>query len=352
MNSENSQIENNSISIMEILTIIAKQIRIIIVLPLLFSFIAIINVQYFSTPIYVSTSKITSSGSNGSGHFGASGLAAQFGITLPSSQSEKNWVYPEIIKSSIIAKRVLARKFSTKKYGDNKILSQILAPGNSDARKEQSEYFALKSFSSMVNVSEELKTGIITLSVSTFEPFLSYQINNALLDEIDDHQRNYNSLMADKTRKFIEERIIETEKELNLAEEKLKNFRDRNRRIQNSPGLLLDEQRLSREVAVLTGVFTTLKQQLETTKIEQVRDSDYVIIIDPPNNPLFYDKPRKRIYVIFAGIFGIGFGIILAFLKHFIDTTIAKDRGNFNTLKNLIFNNLRSLIPFISKDDE
>ena len=44
----------------------------------------------------------------------------------------------------------------------------------------------------------------------------------------------------------------------------------RNRRIENSPALQLEEQRLSREVAVLTGVFTTLKQQFETTKIEEV----------------------------------------------------------------------------------
>ena len=44
---------------------------------------------------------------------------------------------------------------------------------------------------------------------------------------------------------------------------------DRNRRIENSPSLQLEQQRLGREVTVLTGVFTTLKQQLETTKIEE-----------------------------------------------------------------------------------
>ena len=38
---------------------------------------------------------------------------------------------------------------------------------------------------------------------------------------------------------------------------------DTNRRIENSPALLLEQQRLQREVTVLIGVFTTLKQQLE-----------------------------------------------------------------------------------------
>ena len=53
--------------------------------------------------------------------------------------------------------------------------------------------------------------------------------------------------------------------ELRNAEEELKNFKDRNRRIENSPTLQLEEQRLLREVTVLTGVFTTLKQNLEST---------------------------------------------------------------------------------------
>ena len=56
---------------------------------------------------------------------------------------------------------------------------------------------------------------------------------------------------------------MDTEKELMAAEEDLKVFMDRNRRIENSPALQLKQQRLSREVTVLTGVFTTLKQQLK-----------------------------------------------------------------------------------------
>ena len=56
---------------------------------------------------------------------------------------------------------------------------------------------------------------------------------------------------------------------------------DRNRRIENSPALQLEQQRLGRGNG-LTGVFTTLKQQLETTKIEEVKESNYVIVLDPP----------------------------------------------------------------------
>ena len=35
-------------------------------------------------------------------------------------------------------------------------------------------------------------------------------------------------------------------------------------------------------IEVLMGVFTTLKQQLETTKIESLKESNFVIMIDKP----------------------------------------------------------------------
>ena len=69
---------------------------------------------------------------------------------------------------------------------------------------------------------------------------------------------------------------------------------DRNRRIENSPLLLLEQQRLNREVSVLTGVFTTLKQQLETTKIEEMREADYVVLVDPPEVPIIKAEPKER----------------------------------------------------------
>ena len=58
--------------------------------------------------------------------------------------------------------------------------------------------------------------------------------------------------------------------------------------------LQLEQQRLDREVSVLTNVYTTLKQQFETTKIEELRESGHVVIIDPPYVPISRSKPNKK----------------------------------------------------------
>tara|TARA_Y100001958_G_C21177379_1_gene507913 strand:- start:805 stop:1392 length:588 start_codon:yes stop_codon:yes gene_type:complete len=167
----------------------------------------------------------------------------------------------------------------------------------------------------MIKVNENLQTGILSLKVEANEASLAQQVNEKIIQELDAHQRDYNKSKTTETKRFILDRIRNTENELIVAEEKLKDFRDRNRRIENSPALQLEQQRLAREVTVLTGVYTTLKQQLETTKIEEVRDSDYVVILDEPSFPLNKTRPKRLFVIIFSTIIGSVFGIILLFIK-------------------------------------
>ena len=75
-------------------------------MPNNFCVVTIINVSFFSETIYISTSKIMSS-STSSSLSQAAGIAAQFGISLPTGQSDTKWVYPEIIRSRTLAKSVI-----------------------------------------------------------------------------------------------------------------------------------------------------------------------------------------------------------------------------------------------------
>ena len=91
-----------------------------------------------------------------------------------------------------------------------------------------------------------------------------------------------------------------------------------------------------------------LKQQLETVKIEEVKDSDYVIVLDPPEAPLQRSGPNRRKMVIFAGFLGIGLGIVIGFLKEYIENSKNKNQEKFIQFKNLISKNLAELM-FIRK---
>ena len=347
MNKYHIDSDETSISLLDLVLIIAKQLRIIIFFPFIFSIIMIFYVQFIVESEYVSTAKVISSANNGSNNASqALGLAAQFGISLPSSnQGEKRLLYPDIIKSRTFAKSLLKRKFDTQKYGPQKTLLHIINNGIEINSSElyNKEYKSVDAILGMINVREDFETGICTIDVTFTDPKFACDIANAITDELDSYQREYNNSKISETRQFIEDRILQTEKDLRTFEEKLKNFRARNRRIENSPALLLEQQRLSREVAVLIGVFTTLKQQLETVKIEEVKESNYVIIIDPAEIPLNRSKPRKTFMVVLAGILGIGLGVFLGFIREFINHSDSKE--NDEKIK-LIEKTLLNFIPF------
>ena len=342
-------IEEDTISPFEFLLILARQLKIIIITPTIYCTWTIIQVMFFTEPFYTSTAKIMSS-SGGGGISRAAGLAAQFGIALPTGQTEPNWVYPDIIRSRTLARAMLKRKFDTAKFGPQKPLLQILTYGNGKPEfgMDTLEILAIETFIDMIDISEDAKTRIYTLTLSSSEPQFASDIILALIEELDTHQKEYNKAITNKARQFIEERIIDVGKELRAAEETLKDFTVSNRRIENSPLLLLEHQRLAREVSIPAGVITMLKQQLETAKIEEVKESDYVIILDPPEAPLERSGPNKRKMVIFAGFLGIGLGIVIGFLKEYIEVSKNKNQEKFIQFKNLISKNLAELM-FIRK---
>ena len=81
---EHEYVLKSSISIADILLIITRHIKIVIITPTIFCIVTIVYVLFFAKPIYSSTSKIMS-GANASGVSAAAGLAAQFGIAFPTS---------------------------------------------------------------------------------------------------------------------------------------------------------------------------------------------------------------------------------------------------------------------------
>jgi hypothetical protein len=110
---------------------------------------------------------------------------------------------------------------------------------------------------------------MLTLEVSASEPQFAADIATAVIEELDRHQQKFKSTRVSEKRQFIEGRINDVQGELRYAEEKLKKFRIGNRQIQNSPSLLLQQERLAREVSVIMGVFTTLKQEHELARYKK-----------------------------------------------------------------------------------
>jgi len=86
-----------------------------------------------------------------------------------------------------------------------------------------------------------------------------------------------------------------------------------------------------------------LKQQLETTKIEEVKKSDYVIIIDSPEIPLIPSKPKKKLIVILAGFIGVIFGIGIGFINHYLKYLSEDDSKILKKIKLSLIQNISEI---------
>ena len=308
---DKNDLGGDAVFLSDLVLIMARQLKTVIAFPLILCSFSIIYTSFFVDPVYTSVSKIMSS-SGGGNVSQAAGIAAQFGINISSGNPEQKWVYPEIIKSRTLAKEMLKKNFIENKQGTEKTLLQILTK-TQNLNNVAMQSIAIDNLLSMIEVNENIATSILTLKINASDPLFAFQLNTTLIEELDSHQKKYNKAKTSEAKKFIEERIIDVEKELIIAEESLKIFMDRNRRIENSPSLQLTKQRLTREVTVLIGVFTTLKQQLETTKIEQVKESNYVIVLDAPEVPIKRSRPNKKSAVLLTGIISFSLGIFFFF---------------------------------------
>ena len=210
---------------------------------------------------------------------------------------------------------MLKRMFYSETYGKEMSLLKIL---NGEQANENSSLYSLEmeaidKFLNMVTFYvDSIKNLYFDNNRKRTKPCC--KINQALIEELDLQQSIYARQKTSESRKFIQERIVEVGNELSKKEESLKEFRATNRRIENSPNLLLIQERLGREVTVLNGVFTTLIQQLEMSKIEELKEVNFVLVVDPPEVPLQKSFPNKKKIVMFSLFFSLGFSVLVSLL--------------------------------------
>ena len=300
------------------LYIIKKRIKLIIVITLLSISFAIVYLFFIAQPVYLTTAKLLPTGEDNS-LSNIQGLASQFGLALP-FQSGSNLsfsdIYPEIVKSRQLTGIVLEKKFNTRKFGQNQLLKNILSRQYRLDKYDVDERFKRSSeiLQDNIKVSKARLTSIVTLEVRGLEPEFAVDLANTIISESDKLQREFKTHQISDKRSFIEERIKDVKKDLESAQEDLKEFRERNRQVQYSPALLLEEERLTTEMDVKKEIFSTLKQQFELVKIEEVEEGATVQILDKPVSP--YEKSSPKIFLsIFLSIFiGFGLSVVIAYV--------------------------------------
>jgi capsular polysaccharide transport system permease protein len=97
------------------------------------------------------------------------------------------------------------------------------------ARYRKGTYFeARKKLAKFTEIEEDKKSGVITLTITDYEPEMAAQIANAYVDELNRLAVDLNTSSAHRERQFLEERLATAKQDLSRASAALSQFTTKN----------------------------------------------------------------------------------------------------------------------------
>lgn len=247
------------------------------------------------------------------------GLAAQFGFDVAGSEgAESPYFYVELVTTKEILSRVVTSHFDDGKMSGDYATFRDITASDSQVRIDK----AIKALRPRVVVLADRRTGIVTINVTEKSPKLTLQLASKLLEEIGRYNKESRQTRAAAERRFVESRLAATRKEATASEDSLQDFLTKNRQFKSSPELQFEYDRLNRSVGQHTGVVSSLAQNFEQVRIDEVRDTPVISIVQPPRLPARAD-PRGWASAL---AFGLGGGLLLAVLAQTILSGIGRLR--------------------------
>jgi uncharacterized protein involved in exopolysaccharide biosynthesis len=273
------------------------------------------------------------------------GIAAQFGVALPSADAGANPdFYIELLESRRILGETIKASytFPTDTGEVAGTLVEILgAEGDTPAEREE---MTLRKFRGMVGAELDRPSGVVTLEVETENPHLSAQIAQRLLDLLNRFNLETRQSQAAAERRFTEVRLTEAKQELLEMENRLQSFLEVNRDLGTSPLLRFREDRLQREVDIRQAVVSALAQNYEQARIDEVRDIPVITVVEAPETPALPDRRMLLLRGVLALIAGGLIGALIAFFLAFVRssrTDTADELDEFRRLKRAAAHDIR-----------
>jgi uncharacterized protein involved in exopolysaccharide biosynthesis len=241
------------------------------------------------------------------------GLASQFGLALPTGEANQSPAfYAELLQSREILSAVVDSPITLHEgVAVRKVpLAEWFKVHGATAALQREK--TIKKLKKAVDASVSARTGVVTLRVRTRNPELSERISERMLSWLNDFNLEKRQSQASAERRFTEARVEEARQQLREAEDRLLVFTQRNRDTRSSPLFSLEQDRLSREVSMRQQVYTSLVQAYDRAKIEEVRDTPVITVLQAPEQPVRADPLDLLIKMSLTIIVALIVGIWLA----------------------------------------
>jgi uncharacterized protein involved in exopolysaccharide biosynthesis len=225
------------------------------------------------------------------------GFAAQLGMGLPTADpTQSPAFYSDLAASSEILGPVVDSLRRSKLDGVSTIID------DDDKDLVHQKYRAILALRRAVHPSVQPKTGIVSLEVRARTPQLAERIGQLTLAELNRFNLTNRQTQAGAERRFTEQRLADVGASLRAAEDALSEFLRSNRGFLSAAELKMRESRLTREVDLRQSVYVSLAQQLEQARLDEVRDTPVLSIIEKPSRPVVPDSRRISFWTLLTAV--------------------------------------------------
>jgi len=271
---------------------------------------AFIYAFFIATPMFKSTTTLYPVVSEENTSNKLQLFAAQFGFMGVSSTNDYN--IPDVVQSRKIRELILNREWVIK---NGERISLYKYWGFNSENEKLNREKALKKLEKLITVYNNDETGLITISILTEDPKLSADIVNYIAKKVSEYIQSQREQEKKKYTNFIENRVKEIKNKLIKAEDKLKEFVEKNRIISGNPKLKFKYDRLKREIDIQKEIYISLEKQSELAKIEEKKKDPIIRILDVGEIPVKKFKPQRLMILITAILIGLILGIINSFIN-------------------------------------
>jgi uncharacterized protein involved in exopolysaccharide biosynthesis len=236
------------------------------------------------------------------------GIAAQFGISTPTGGvGTTPDFYADLIRSGPILRAVVRHRYLLFTKGDT-VAGTLVDLYKVDVPTEGwGVASAVKILRKKLDVRTDPKTSVVKLSVDADRPELAKSIVDRIMEEVSRFNLESRQSQAGQERRFIEDRVASARGELRDSENQLQAFLVRNREFRNSPQLAFEHDRLEREVGMRQQVYTSLVQAYEQARIEEVRTTPVITVVESPIVPPI---PNRR-YLLLKALLAVVVGFLV-----------------------------------------
>lgn len=249
---------------------------------------------------------------------GLSLAASQFGISIPSANGN-SWgpaTYVELLRSRELYEPMVQETLFVRP-GEAKHRTPIdmfNVQGESEALKENAAVGILRG---MITPMEVKTIGGVRVKVTSPSPEVSLAMANRVVRGVNEFNLRSRKSQAVEEARFTETQAAEAERALRQAEDRLGAYLQTNRVI-TSPQLMLERDRLRRDVELKQELFVSYQKAREEARVRQVRETPVITVFETPRLPLFPESRNIVLKAVLGAIVGTTLAILYAFIAHLV----------------------------------